>query len=289
VDDIVSLLKDKYDGYRYGCDTNNGMLSPPVFNAFGVNRDLANLDIHHNAWFHSGNSSLLAQQIVDEYALDSATEDRTILLSELKENSSVTAMRFYLLMYYAGYATLKACDKDSKMVTIGCPNADVKKLFKKDLLKTLFTKALADLEIDLCKTIFTSLISNEEANLQTHLRTLIDRMSYYNLNHEATYHSIISHALALGASSNVFVEDEVATSLGSIDTVVRDAVDKRLFIIEVGHICNIVYVYCAYTVYMYSRKQRRIINLHPVLYLHMHLQFQLDRQRPQALLPYLVM
>jgi hypothetical protein len=252
VDDVVSRLKDKYDGYIYGCDTSNGMLSPRVFNAFGVSRALSNLDIHHNKWYHTGHSSLLVlqevQKIIDQQALDSAAEDRIISFSELVEKSSVAAIRFDLLMYYAGYATLKAIDKDSEKVTIGCPNTDVRTLLEMDLLKTFFTEAFANREIELCKNIFTSLISNKEAELQTHLRTLIGKIPYYNLNNEAIFHSIITHSLKIGASNNVFFH-KMATNLRRINVVVQNPVNRSAFMIEVGHIFNIVYVCCVYSVY----------------------------------------
>ena len=232
VDEVIHLLKKKYGGYSYGCNLTKGTLSNHVFNAFGVNNALAKLNVSNNAWYSSRDRGFLVQQIEKENALLSATEDTTLMFSVLDQVHDPTDISFELLMYYAGYATLKGCSKDGT-VTIGTPNEDIMRLLTSDMFKKVTGK---NHSLSLCQNIVKSLLACDEIGLKEHLQTLLAGIPYHLLKgkNEAVCHVSIHLAIKLGVIGHSVVDlMEDSTNIGRIDTVVRDPTTRTVYIIEV--------------------------------------------------------
>lgn len=123
--DIMSELKENYDGYHFTKDITD------VYNPFSLIQAFKKKD-YGMFWYNSGKATLIVNLIKETPQLLSRELNRTVgenLLSDIDiADASPTA-----LMFQAGYLTIKKWDAASKMYTLGIPNKEVEEGLFSDL------------------------------------------------------------------------------------------------------------------------------------------------------------
>jgi hypothetical protein len=122
-DEMVSKLKDTYDGYHF-CENSEGLFNPfSLLNAF-KQRELGSY------WFRSGTPTALVEML-RKYKQDGKFE-----VEMLESSKPVSLAKFETplemqtgpmpLLYQAGYVTIKGYDRDASLYTLGIPNSEVR-------------------------------------------------------------------------------------------------------------------------------------------------------------------
>jgi hypothetical protein len=130
-DEMVSKLKDTYDGYHF-CENSEGLFNPfSLLNAFKQN-ELGSY------WFRSGTPTALIEM------LKKYKQDGLFGIEDLESPEPVDASDFETplemqsgalpLLYQAGYLTIKDFDAESSVYTLAIPNSEVRVGLLKNLL-----------------------------------------------------------------------------------------------------------------------------------------------------------
>jgi hypothetical protein len=122
-EEILALLKDKYDGYHFS-DALVDIYNPfSLLNAF----DRSKIEDY---WFDSGTSSSLVnafRQYVGDFNLEIDKIDSgewvksNVFTKSLEDHASIIP-----LLYQSGYLTIKDYDRESEQYRLGTPNAEVR-------------------------------------------------------------------------------------------------------------------------------------------------------------------
>ncbi len=139
VDEMMLVLRDRYNGYFFGVNLASNELSAGVYNPYAMNYVFAEQQ-QLDRWFSSGSPSALIKKLTSEQfeALEPAR--LTMSFSALETSCSPDDMTALSMLYYAGYLTLKHCF--NKKVTLGFPNAEVAGAFSDALLPALLQKSV---------------------------------------------------------------------------------------------------------------------------------------------------
>jgi hypothetical protein len=130
-EEILAILKDKYDGYHFS-EALIDIYNPfSLLNAFDMNK----IDDY---WFDSGTSSSLLnafRQYVGEFNLELDKIDSSDWMEpsdfrkSLEDHASIIP-----LLYQTGYLTIKDYDGENEQYKLGMPNAEVRVGLLKNLL-----------------------------------------------------------------------------------------------------------------------------------------------------------
>jgi hypothetical protein len=136
-EEMLELLKDKYDGYHF----SNSLLD--IYNPFSLLNAFAKNDLG-DYWFESGTSTTLVRAF-KHYVGDFQQEldrienkvwmDRSDFTQPLEDNSTLIP-----LLYQTGYLTIKEYNKKIRQYLLDFPNAEVRVGLLKNLLP-LFSNA----------------------------------------------------------------------------------------------------------------------------------------------------
>ncbi len=125
-DEIISLLKRRYDGYHFA------KVSPDIYNPFSLLNTFAKKDFG-SYWIESGTPSLLVKQLkrtnVDLVNLYKARSSETKLSGLDLDNLDPVS-----LLYQTGYLTIKSYDARLRLFQLGYPNEEVVEGFYEYLL-----------------------------------------------------------------------------------------------------------------------------------------------------------
>ena len=225
--EMIEKLKNKYNGYHFGVDTDTGALSPGVYNPFGLNHTF-NENQMKEEWFASGSPSYLIKKIkagnFKEIGPDGLSVDFSFL-HEPNEPNNITATT---LLYYAGYGTMQAFNKENGYVQLGYPNAEIAEATSKRLM-ALFVGAgdgpdilklavrIADCfrkhQLDDFKELFNQVLAQLDYNIV--------------LRHEKYFQTVI---FLLLNSGRLRVAAEMHTNNGSMDVVIE--LPDQIYILE---------------------------------------------------------
>ncbi len=140
----LSLLKKKYDGYRFAIEGEN------VYNPFNLLKVFQKLSLGYY-WFATGTPTFLAKKLQElRYPLPDLDNNVRMKRIEL-ENPHELVDDPIQILYQAGYLTIKTYENDRERFTLGFPNDEVRYCFLELLLKVLYAhsalRALAELDL----------------------------------------------------------------------------------------------------------------------------------------------
>jgi hypothetical protein len=218
IESIKAKVKSHYNGYNFG-----GTPEQKIYNPFGVLHLIKNKRFR-NYWFETGNPRwllvLLQQNIGNElppYCVDS-TE---------MSSFDIEKINFVTVLYQTGYLTPIHQDNLTGLFTLDFPNREVKETFLNVLLAEYINSK---------RTALPLIIGLRQDILNQDFETFFDKINSlfasipYQIfieKREAYYHSILHIAFTL---LNFWVESEVSTSKGRIDTVLQT--DTHIYILE---------------------------------------------------------
>ncbi|MGP1440311.1 MAG: PD-(D/E)XK nuclease domain-containing protein [Treponema sp.] len=130
---MLSILKKKYDGYRFGKNEER------IYNPFSLCIAFDKKELG-DYWFSSGTPSFMAhlfeQKVFDIPDLEGNVEITQSAIDDYRMDYSDLAP----LLFQSGYLTVKDYDKELDMYILGYPNDEVKYAFLKRLMK-VYTSA----------------------------------------------------------------------------------------------------------------------------------------------------
>ena len=230
-EDVTKRLREKYNGYRFGLNTDNGKVSEPIYNPFAINHVFRGLRFS-DKWTVSGSASMLSAKLVA--AGDHYTSLLRIRFDKLETSHKPSDMTLPSLMYYAGYATIDSYDKSSKVVILKVPNSSVEKHLADNYLASVFSKTGPTSFDAIIQDIFESLNLTPIAVMESKIKeiegkfdTLLSHYSYDALRDEARFQIIMD---TIFKTRFTRVESELRTLDGRADAAVFS--DSRVFVIE---------------------------------------------------------
>ncbi len=140
-DAMLDTLRQQYNGYRFGVDLMTEKLSSRVYNPFGLNYVFKEQQLM-SQWFSSGSPSALIKKLSEQGFQAIETKNMIMDFSTLKNSCGPDNMDPVMLLYYAGYTTIKSFERTTPgdgEVVLGFPNMETGLSFSK-LLLPLITK-----------------------------------------------------------------------------------------------------------------------------------------------------
>lgn len=126
-EDMISTLRKKYNGYKFGIDIGINTLSQGVYNPYALNYVFAEQQLL-DKWFTSGSPTALIKKLAEKQFKALTPQALTIAFNRLNESCSPDDITTLSLLYYAGYVTLKNY-ADTK-VTLDFPNSNASLAYK---------------------------------------------------------------------------------------------------------------------------------------------------------------
>ena len=218
-EDMVDMLRNKYDGYRF---TNSKTL---VYNPFSLLIAFKRKTLG-DYWFETGTPNYLVELLQRNHYTLSNLDGAIATVSQLSAFNPDTGDDPIPVMYQSGYLTIKEYDKKRNYITLGFPNEEVRAGFM-EYIYPFYAKVKRGQKIPfLC---FKEEIENGNAEaFMRRLQAMTADMSYEILaNCENDFQNLVYVIFSL-ASIKPAVERR--TSDGRIDMLVET--DRYVYIME---------------------------------------------------------
>lgn len=216
VEEMLSLLKKKYDGYHFREN------SPDIYNPFSLINAFDKLSLK-SFWFQTATPAMLFGLI------ENANYDLTDILDGIMIKSSsfsdyrVGGGSLTPIIYHSGYLTIKGYDKPSDLYTLKFPNEEVSEGFIEFLLPLYtnlpedrlglavehFRKAIAIRDIETLMMLFSAAV----ADLPTR------RSGNMEYAYQVAFHAMLRQTGFDVESEQQVIGDRVDVTLETSDTV----------------------------------------------------------------------
>jgi len=214
VEQVMSELKDMYDGYHFSDDSTK-----EIYNPFSVIHALADKDIA-NYWIASGASQLL-NDLLKRKDMRGVDLDNCYLSKNELQLNDVSKTNTKLFLYQAGYLTINYFDDDAKRYYLRIPNKEV----RETMFEIVLPYAVDYEENDVKGAIGRmqdALMADDIPELFENLKQLVSETPYItgigdkNKLYERDFRFILRCSLYLCGCS---IDEEKQTSKGRIDIV----------------------------------------------------------------------
>ena len=141
----MAVLRDQYNGYKFGIHTGTEKLSEGVYNSYALNYVFAKKDLI-DKWFESGTPGILIKKLKEEDFRTLKPENLALYFEKLSGSCTPDKINALSLLYYAGYITMQTCSTDLSgakpltTVNLGFPNVNVAFAFTQELLPAILDK-----------------------------------------------------------------------------------------------------------------------------------------------------
>jgi len=214
VEQVLYEMKDMYDGYHFSGDT-----SIEVYNPFSVINALSKRAFS-NYWIASGASALL-NDILKRNDLEDVDLDDCSLDDDQLQLEDVSTENSLLILYQAGYLTIKIHDEDLNLYDLCIPNKEVRNALYKIVLPNTLKKPGQTVDSAI-KRMKKYLKAEDLPNLFENLKQIVSETPYVtgpgdkNKLYERDFRFILRCTLYLCGCS---IDEEKQTSKGRIDIV----------------------------------------------------------------------
>jgi hypothetical protein len=232
-EEVLAMLKDKYDGYHFS-DAMLNVYNPfSLLNAFDHNK----MDDY---WFDSGTSSALVKafnQYVGDFNLELNRIDSSdwmspsVFMKSLEDHASIIP-----LLYQTGYLTIKDYDEDNNLYRLGMPNAEVRVGLLENLLPLHMSVQGSDVSVPAGRAS-TALRQGDIGLAMEILRSLLKSIPYGKNESkkfhdmkttEQYYHDLFHFFFSMMCN---LVNSEVRNSSGATDVVITTP--SYLYVVEI--------------------------------------------------------
>ena len=218
--DIRTELKSRYDGYRFSANGKD------IYNPYSIVNVMEEKEFR-NYWMHSGQATLLMQQLkrfnVDLEEIMHAKCSLNALVGLDLDNPRPLA-----LLYQTGYLTIKDHNPRRDIYTLGIPNREVEEGFLSYLLPFYADVNKGDSMLFVYHLI-DELDCGDAEGFMNDLRGMFASVSYeMQMEKEQNLHNAL---LILMKLLSLEVRTEYRTSNGRIDLFI--STDRYLYIIEI--------------------------------------------------------
>jgi hypothetical protein len=240
-----SSLKEMFNGYCFGLNTGLHDCPPVrVFNPFGVNKALSDGDMV----LEMSHSGRLAKLLMKSKAAVKALDCVEVPLSDLLLQQTPDAISFEGLLYYAGYSTIRAYDRETGVITLAPPNESI----RSQLLKAI-SKELRDGDADnnhraFAKSLVVAMFggTKQKHRLQELFNMFVALFPHQSIKKdggepdlqsskglEAAYNVLFSAWLMQGEHDQYKrIDNEISSNQGDIDLAWENRADGTICLIE---------------------------------------------------------
>lgn len=211
-------IKEWYNGYQFSKQASS------VYNPFSIGYALSKKEFE-NYWFKSGTPTFLINMIKER----SEDFDPTDLqATDLLGSFDITDIPINILMFQAGYLTIRSYDPQSEMYTLDYPNMEVKKYLQPYLLE-----ALAHIKMPRAKklavNLYTALATKKLTDAIRILQQLFAHIPYQlHIDKESYYRALLQMVLI---TADINSHAEYSIDAGRIDVVVE--LPKIIYVMEI--------------------------------------------------------
>jgi len=219
-DEMLSRLRQKYDGYHFSRD------SVGVYNPFSL-LNAMNKQSLEDFWFETGTPTFLVKKLKEtDYNLnDLAREERTA--DVLNSIDSIEDNPIPLL-YQSGYLTIKGYDERFKMYRLGFPNEEVENGFV-NFLVPYYSPTKGSQSSFFIQKFVKEIERGDVDGFLSRLQTLYEDNSYQIQGKKELYFQNTMYVVfkLLG----FYVDVEKTTSRGRIDMVIKT--QDYIYVVEI--------------------------------------------------------
>ena len=220
-EETIAQLKHQYDGYHFTWP------SPGIFNPYSL---LNAFQDHQftNYWFASGTPTYLIEML---RKFDTLPSDISAMEAQSSEFDAPTEgmVSIIPLLYQSGYVTIKDCEPDADLYTLGIPNMEVRIGLMKSLLP-LYTTTMAGRGMTLAAKMSLALRKDDLDVALELLQAYLLTVPYCdNANSEGHYQQMLYIIFSLLGQLNG-LDVEVHTPTGRVDMVMTTP--KSLYLFE---------------------------------------------------------
>ncbi len=224
--EMLEELAEQYNGYAFGVDDKQGAVVGSVYNPFAMNYVFSEQQLLKK-WFVSATPTFLLQKLKQQSFSGIDHSELVVDFGLLQDSCSPDNIQALMLLYYAGYVTLKAYNSRQEKVTLDYPNAEVAQALSKSLLAEITQKPLTSFGI-LTSNINDALYDERLSEFKDIFNQGLAQVPYHLFGtHESYYQSMLF--MLLNASSVVTVAEDM-TNRGRADITVL--LSKTVYIFE---------------------------------------------------------
>jgi hypothetical protein len=223
----LELLREQYNGYRFGVNVNTGQLSPGVYNPFGMNHTFAANQMLEK-WFTSGSPSFLIKKIKANSFKEIGPEGLSINFRALNNSYDPEEVTPLSLLYYAGYATMISFTPETKKVRLAYPNLEVSQAISEEFINIFKTNNASDL-FDLAWDIANCFRKHQLDSLKDLFNQALAQLTYQIIiSQEKYFQTVILLLIHMG---KLQANAEIPTNDGRMDIVIETS--GEIFIVEI--------------------------------------------------------
>ncbi len=225
-EDFITQIKDWYDGYRFS-DSETSVYNPADINMFfGEECKFVSY------WIQTGITSFLVNIVSSASKLDMSEEfclpkEADFFLSNISLDELSDKDNLILLLYQAGYLTIKRYDSINKQYYLSFPNREVAVAFNLNLVKSFWNKDYS--YFSQYKSIASYLVKQD---IDSFIKGVSDLFKSLTKTPQKYHENAVEMVLALvlRMAGNCRVEEQTRTGEGISDIVVETK--DSIYIIE---------------------------------------------------------
>ncbi len=229
-DEMLSILKKKYDGYRFSKNEER------IYNPFSLCIAFERKDLG-DYWFSSGTPSfmvhLFEQKVFDIPDLEGNIEITQRAIDDYRMDYSNLAP----LLFQSGYLTIKDYNKKLDMYVLGYPNDEVKYAFLECLMKVYTSASNNPLGHFMINNFLNSMEKGDIDRVLTLTKALMASIPYDSLPEDKLFlreHNYQTAIYLIFLLLGQYVRTEVHSSQGRSDVEVETADAIYIFEFKVG-------------------------------------------------------
>ena len=229
-DEMLDILRKKYDGYRFSKKEER------IYNPFSVLNALSKKELG-NYWFSSGTPTFMVR-LLEENAFDIPDLEGNMRVDAKNiDDYRIDYANMTPLLFQAGYLTIKDYEKDDDIYVLGYPNDEVKYAFLYSLA-IIYTRGKASVQGEFRIGLFKDAMNQGDIEkVLTLIKALLASIPYDSFSkdkanlREYTYQTTIYLIFRLMGQ---YVRTEVHSSKGRSDVEVETADAIYIFEFKVG-------------------------------------------------------
>lgn len=219
---MLELLKEKYNGYTFGVNDMTGELSGAVYNPFAINNVFHGQQLF-DSWFESATPTALIKKLQANNFAELDQDSLVVSLGKLKASSELDAITPLLMLFYAGYVTMKNYSKDYGTVALDFPNAEVSKAFSEYLLPLVTQKEETGILI-LARKVKECLLKRELENLQNIFNHALAQLPYHLFGTRESYYQTVLYLLFSAGNCVAITEDMMNRGRADITVILSESI-----------------------------------------------------------------
>ena len=229
-EEMLSLLRQKYDGYRFSKKEER------IYNPFSVCNAFYFKELG-NYWFESGTPTFMVK-LLEQRTFDLPNlEGKIALKSGNMDVYRVSYESLVPLLFQAGYLTIKNYDKDFNRYILGYPNDEVKYAFLEQLMK-VYTSARSNLSGEFMIDEFVCAIKKNDIDRVLNLiKALLASIPYDSFPKDKLFlreHNYQTAIYLIFRLMGQYIKTEVHSSTGRSDAEVETVDAIYIFEFKVG-------------------------------------------------------